>query len=401
MHDLANIGSREGSVTLDAGDDITLGGVRGDVVSITAGGAIEDGGDSQTDIRGRSVALRSSDGVGSNDALETSIRTVSAENTSSGNIQLTNQVGGLLTVGMVDGLDGVTNQGGFVSISNASPLTVVESILASGTIHLIAGESAFTGDDLHVESRVTLTSLTGDIVLFAGDNMVIAGDLVAASGRLTIQLDPAAGDPDPAGGELHILHGRTVSTRDGAYITGGGDKDRFAFSPQATSRFFVQGDLPTYSDTGVPPGDRLILDLSDLSAPAYLTLGSSAASGTFNFLSPDTAQPITFQGIEDVNTQATPYHLILDMTLASFQDGLADQIDLRLDGPDAGLQLRINDQLHYVGRNIDLLSLTVLGSADDDTLRIQETEHGLPNFRGMAPAWNNPVLSAVSSAGAH
>ena len=80
------------------------------------------------------AVFRAATGIGSNNDIDTAVSTVAASNTSSGNIEIDNRVGGLLTLGMVGGLSGVTNTapGGTIVITNASPITVSETIDSNG-----------------------------------------------------------------------------------------------------------------------------------------------------------------------------------------------------------------------------------------------------------------------------
>ena len=60
----------------------------GEVQVTTTGGAITDSGDTNTDITAATAALRSVNGIGSGDALETAIGTLAADNSTLGNIEV-------------------------------------------------------------------------------------------------------------------------------------------------------------------------------------------------------------------------------------------------------------------------------------------------------------------------
>jgi hypothetical protein len=130
MADGATATSGSGTITLSAQLDITLGGVAtaGMVIATASTGAILDGGDAHPDIIAGSTALRAATGIGSGNAIETSVGALAAANSSSGHIEIVNLVGGLLTIGIVDGLSGVVNSAGngALSVSNEGSLTVIQ-----------------------------------------------------------------------------------------------------------------------------------------------------------------------------------------------------------------------------------------------------------------------------------
>ena len=68
---------------------------------------------------------------------------LAATNSTSGDIRVSNSVGGLLTIGTVNGLIGVTNTatGGQVFVINSSPLTAAANVTSNGAITLAAGEN--------------------------------------------------------------------------------------------------------------------------------------------------------------------------------------------------------------------------------------------------------------------
>ena len=156
----------------------------GQLVSLTsvAGGLI-DGNGAITNITSGSTALRAATGIGSGDALETSVSLLSARNTGSGSIQIDNVSGQLLTISTVDRLSGVVNngasQGNIVVTNNASIL--VSEVLASptnapitnstgGNISLLTNGGAF---DITVNSPLTATGGNGTITLNAGRDIVV------------------------------------------------------------------------------------------------------------------------------------------------------------------------------------------------------------------------------------
>ena len=161
-----------------AGDVVLVGTVTavGDTVTIDAADAIRGSGA----VTAGELALRATTGIGSNTPLNTAVSTIAAANAFSGNVQILNSTGGLLTVGEVDGLSGVTNAdpsrgGGDIVITNSSPLTVDAPVTnwAGGDIRLKATDNG--GNDDHLTLNAPLLAMGGDavIVLDAGTDLII------------------------------------------------------------------------------------------------------------------------------------------------------------------------------------------------------------------------------------
>ena len=194
MADVASISAVNGVATLTAAGDVTLGGVFGIEARITAGGAIFDGGDTLVDLTATRAALRSNGGIGSTNPLDTAISILAARNFLSGDLRIFNQVGGELTIGTVDGVVGVTNDGGTIEIINASPLTIADDVIATRDVTLVAADRPLPGDDLVINSTdssglgvIQITASLGDLVLSAGDEFVLPTTAVlSAGGTITL-----------------------------------------------------------------------------------------------------------------------------------------------------------------------------------------------------------------------
>ena len=197
----------------------------GQLVSLTSvTGGLIDGNGATTNITSGSTALRAATGIGSGDALETSVSLLSARNTGSGSIQIDNVSGQLLTISTVDLLSGIVNngasQGNIVVTNNASIL--VSDVLASptnapitnstgGNINLLTNGGAF---DITVNSPLTATGGNGTITLNAGRDIVIndtgvASDVSVVGGGqvlLTAANDIVLGSQDPNTTPATIQH---------------------------------------------------------------------------------------------------------------------------------------------------------------------------------------------------
>ncbi|HND53272.1 MAG TPA: calcium-binding protein, partial [Pirellulaceae bacterium] len=126
-------------------------------------------------------------------------------------------------------------------------------------------------------------------------------------------------------------------------------------------------------------------------------LGSSANSGTYSFTAPETEANVSYSSIETVNAGTVDYHLVLDMQASGFQNAAADTVDARVNA--ANFELRVNSTLFFTGASASILSFTLIGSSDNDTLSITETATGLPYFSGAAPSLT--IGGGGSSNGSH
>ncbi|WP_417398278.1 beta strand repeat-containing protein, partial [Gimesia chilikensis] len=378
------VDARGGDLDIETTDDILIADLRsvgGRVLLDSLSGSIVDNTAGETPlITADEAALEAFNNIGVVGAadIDTAVNTLAAT-TPNGNILISNT--GALTIGSVDGLVGVNSVLGFVDVSASSPLTVSSNVTGAGTVTLTATDSAVAGDDLTIDPGVTVESTGADVVLTAGDDFTMdATSQINAATTIGIYVDPSAGDPDAVGGTVDLVGG--ISAPGGTTVTGGDDDDTFNILPSSTSTIAVVGGDPTLPAV---PGDTLNIDLSGVTDPA-LVLGGAPGSGTFNFLAPDTELPVSYSSIEDVNTLAGAYHLVLDMFFSGFEDASDDTIDVGLDAGGTNLLIDINGSNFFTGNDADILSFTVLGSADNDTLNINETAGGLPMFTTAAPA---------------
>lgn len=354
-----------------SGGTITIGSTSGAIVDNTAGEAAL--------ISGGQLAISALNGIGTptgDEDIDTAVSTLSATTTNN-DVVISNT--GALLIGDVAPLSGVTSTNGAVTITTFSPLTVGSNVTAAGTVTLTSTDAAGPGDNLTINGGGVIVESTGDnVVLNSGDDFLLSlGGTVRAATTIEINVDPIT---DGAGATVDLL-GNVDATQ--TTINGGDDADTFNILPTQDSPITVNGGLPTFPG----PGDVLNMDFSGVTNPS-LTLGVAPGSGTFNFLAPDTEQTVDYTGIENVNTNTGAYHLVLNMVTSGFQDGGADVIDASVDDvADTDLLLDINGSNFFTGAVADILSFTVLGSSDADTLNINENVNGvLPFFQVAAPA---------------
>ena len=155
----------------------------GDVSIILAAGAITDNNGTQKNIIGNNLVLQAVDGIGSGDALETTVSTLTASNTNNG-IEIFNQ--GVLSIVS----PGVHNTNGWIYITTFSPLNVNADVIGGGDIYLQAGDNdTVPTDNLAIAANVNVQSTTGNVLLKAGDDITQAagiGVISAGGGNISL-----------------------------------------------------------------------------------------------------------------------------------------------------------------------------------------------------------------------
>jgi Ca2+-binding RTX toxin-like protein len=316
---------------------------------------------------------------------------------------------------------------GAVEIRATGSLSVNESVTTTaGAVTLQARESATddTADILSIANAITVSTGAGAITLNGGDGVDAAmNSVITATTTLTVNVDNAAGvlgvDNDSgAGGTVSFDEPSSdpaITAPGGVTVSGGADEDFFYLKPLVSGTLTVNGGGPALP-TG---GDLMSLDLSNVAVGnATLLLGASAASGVMTFKSPAAEKTVTYTSIEEVsaNPAANAYHLVLDMAYSGYADSVKDTIAVeRTDGPtdattDDLLEIEINGtgSPFFSGAQGGILSLTVIGSSDDELFQITETEFGMPQLAAVSPAVgavtvNNTALTPPggTSAGSH
>jgi autotransporter-associated beta strand protein len=350
----------------------------GDSILLDAVGDITDANGPATNISAANLALRSGGGIGSGNALETTVTNLSAQASASpvGNILVANT--GALTL-LQQTIFGVTvssspstavSGGGTVNISAASPLTVAANVLAAGPIALAAGESAADNvDNLTVNNGITIQSTGSSVTLNSGDDTNIAATAVISSAS-TVVINIDFGDADPTGESLTIGTGAVITAPGGATFNGAGQADTFSFAPQNSTPIVVNGNAPF-----APPGDVLNLDLTGATG-TVLTI-DGPGDGTYAFTN---RASVEYNSIEAVNAPAGCYDLVLNM--AGF--GTPGDFTLRRNAPAVGTKLEIVNNnaggaVIFSGDLTGIASLLVNGTAGSDRLTVDDV-NGLIEF---------------------
>lgn len=261
-----------GDIHVDADEDITIGRVStsADVALISATGSIvdADGDDTTTDVTAARLLANAAIGVGSlglgtANAIETAVTTVSAR-AASGGINILERDGGSPDGITIDDVDAVTEKvngdGSTATISDASQSDLITTAgngaivlrTAAGNIVLNDGTSpsnnsavsahgsgnvlvAAEGAGTDVTANADVTSSTGHITITAAQNVLIEDDVMtggigtvfvqAQAGSITLNDSPADADTtgiSTSAGDI-LLNSATDTTLNADVTSGAGD----------------------------------------------------------------------------------------------------------------------------------------------------------------------------------
>jgi filamentous hemagglutinin family protein len=199
-----------GSITIGAP---IAGGTNWTTLSLRTGAAVVDGNPAAgpditvgNGVTQGNLAIRAVIGIGSSgDPLETSGGgnanglNLAYSNTGGGGVAIANT--GALTIASVDALTPSNGGTGATALSASSPMTIAADVIQAGTIDMTADEDPVPGpgDDLTVNTGVTVRSTGGDVILRAGDQVTLTGTALVESTGGTVTLIAGFNDNDGAG----------------------------------------------------------------------------------------------------------------------------------------------------------------------------------------------------------
>ncbi len=257
-----------GNITLTNDLDLTLGTIQalGNTVALkSAAGAITDGNGGALNVIANSLGLSATTGIGSGNALETQVGTLSALNKTSGNIRIDN-TGNLAA-------NSVVNNGGNITLNNDSDLilgtiqalgntvtlTSAGAILdGNGAANNISANSLFltasngigSADALETAiSNLTATNGSNDIGIDNTGNLA-ANSLINNGGNITLN-----NDSDLTLGTIQALGNTVTLTSAGAILDGNGGANNIS----ADSLFLT-------ASNGIGSADALETQVSTLDA---------------------------------------------------------------------------------------------------------------------------------------
>jgi Ca2+-binding RTX toxin-like protein len=380
---------------------LSLNAGSGGVLLHVLAGSVTDT-DGTVDVTAASFGFSSAAGALGASANLINTAVTNLEVNAAGDVYISNSID--LIVGSVNSVLTGIDATGEVDIRTIGSLSVNENVTTTtGAVSLQAGESATddTSDILAISDSVTVSTASGAITLGGGDG-VSAGDnsIISATTTVTVNVDNGAGalgvDNDTsAGGDVDFDTTSVdplITAPGGLTVSGGANEDTFKLKPLTSGTLTVNGGGPA-----LPTGsDQLTLDLSAVAVgKATVLLGASAASGVMSFGTGETEKSVTFTSVEEVSATPTtnPYHLVLDMAYSGFADSVADTIAIQRTAGATGastddlLEIEVNNTgvPYFSGVQNGILSLTVIGSSDDDLFQITETAVGFPLLATVAP----------------
>jgi hypothetical protein len=194
-----------------------------------------------TNVSATGLNVTAAGGIGTVAPLTTNVGTLTASNTTSGDIVISN------TAPTPAGLNitGISNTAGNVSITEGSPMTVSGNITSAGAISLAAEPETLpaTGDDLTVDPGVTIQSTGSSVSLLAGDNVFVpSGATIEADTTISI----TANANDDSAGESVTVAGTLIGTSASIGVDGSAlGNETFNITPSVTTPITVDGGSDT------------------------------------------------------------------------------------------------------------------------------------------------------------
>ena len=365
-----------GLVLGNANSTVSVVTATGGTATLTSTAAITSGAPGVVpDVTASSLAATAN---GGGIALDTVVSTFAAS--AAGDILLSNT--GDFTIGTVNTVVGVTAVAGTVGIATTGSLIVANNV-AGDLVGLTTTDAATAGQDLTVNAGVNITASGAFLSLRAGDNLTVNGTVTTTGFGTTFFLVDS-GNADAAGGVFTIGATGVIASAQQVIIDGDTDADTFNIRPQVGASLLIDGLNPTAA-----PGDVLNVDLTG-TTDATLT-PTVPRSGGFTFTN---RGAVDFTDIENLVPLNGVVDLVLDLFALGFQDGsaAADIVNLSTT-PGGVLNATIQSNgagpllSYYSGLSSAVGSVTVIGSSDAETFRIDETNPGLPpiDVDGNAP----------------
>jgi len=252
------------SVVFSGAGSINSNAGTGTVILTAQTGSITSG-TAATDVTAGSLAARAATGIGtSSNKLSTDVDTLAASG-GTGGVDVTNDGG--LTIGTVDGLEGVSASGGQIDVSAASPLTVIRTVtnIGGGNISLSSTGTA-DADNLTIRADVTASGGNGNINLISGDDIIHDAGTVSTVGSGNIDYTTSGGTGGIA------MSGTAKATAEDGDINMGAVSD--ISLTEVTS---MNGDVDIESTAGAitdANGDILNVTANNFSATAATGIGT-------------------------------------------------------------------------------------------------------------------------------
>ena len=218
MVDGTVINAGSGTIALLADENITLGqvtttntGTTAVTLTSTEGGIVDGGDTGGADvIAGGRLVIDAVTGVGSGNAIETTVASVDIDNATSGNIEIS-ETDAITVFKAVQGTAGNIGiaAGGTITVDNAGAGNAIAAA-GTGTVTLDANGAA---SDLLVNDGIL--SVNGAITLTADNDVIFQadGDIASTAGAVTITAD--ADNGGTSSGALTMVDGTVINAGSG------------------------------------------------------------------------------------------------------------------------------------------------------------------------------------------
>ncbi len=165
-------------------------------VTITAGRAITDNNDAAMNITANAAVLTAVGGIGSDNALETTISSLAFHNIDSGNVRISNTGG--LTVANVGSVPTSSNVGN-TTLTATSPITFAADTTQADILAQAFESGTPNTDNITVNAGVTVTASTGNVEFEAGDRIIVHATAVVTARLGNVTFQSGFGDTDGDG----------------------------------------------------------------------------------------------------------------------------------------------------------------------------------------------------------
>ena len=406
----ARVTSANGRILADAASDVAVasmqtGGSAADALIVRSRAAsVYDAGDTHPDLvaQNGTATIQAVTGIGSNNALETSVKNLSAV-TDTGNIRIDNTGG--MTIVNANGVDGVsitdaadTNGGDEIVIRTFSPMTVAAGTSvenhAGGDITLNA-LGATAADDLTLNGDVITDGGNGNILLTSGDTTTIAdgvtvsaegtGNITVASGEdFTDGLLDQDGNTGVGGGDIIMGGTAVVKTDEGNILMDAADDFLVGVLNADGDNDGVRGDVTTFSRSGSTldangPDVNIIADELNMTSGGSIGAPGDPLDLKVNVLTAVGQNDLFFHSFDDIVVHMSSINGQIELTGDQnifLGRAYAPNGELRLSAGSSILALNDTD-LHLIGRSTIALSTArgVVGTAAN-RIRFQLNQAG-------------------------
>lgn len=238
-----------------------------------------------------------------------------------------------------------------------SALTISTDVSAVGDITETSPDEATTGDDLTIQSGVTVESQSGLVALNVGDDLFIeAGASVISSQAIAINLD--FGDADAGVGSTAVIEG-TISSSFTQLNAISVDPINVTIGSAARQA--------GWTINGNAGDDTLTVDLSGIDDAELFSDGMGGGS----IVSSSALIGIEFFDIENVNTQGNGF-ASFELNNLAVEDASDDTVTVTLDGTGNHFIIQRNG-VTVQTVPVSVGELTITGSDDNDTLVIDHS----------------------------